>query len=72
VIVAAVGSLWQSSWDWAYLFAKRGPYANTVGGVGLPIVAAVSYLLNSPNCEQKNYTDFLDLLRLNLKGYNLK
>lgn len=48
VIVAAIGSLWQSSWNEVTSIAISGPYANTVGVVGLAVLMVAIYFLTWP------------------------
>jgi hypothetical protein len=49
VIVAAIGSLWESYWNEVTLIALSGPYASTVGIVGLAILMVGVYLLTLPS-----------------------
>jgi hypothetical protein len=50
--IAGVGSLWDSSWDQNFI-AKGGPYAGSVGIVGLGVFFAGIYLLMILLTEQK-------------------
>jgi hypothetical protein len=47
VIIAAIGSLWQVSWN-EFLIAESGPYALTVGFVGVVVLIAGVYFLTWP------------------------
>jgi hypothetical protein len=49
VIVAAIGSLWESYWNKVTLIAISGPYSSKVGIAGLAILMVGVFLLTWPS-----------------------